>query len=82
MRAFIVGATGYIGSHVLRRLLAADHDGTGFARNERGRAVTIFSAQLRRRSSALARPATLHVEGALGIYAFAIERGVSGPLRV
>jgi nucleoside-diphosphate-sugar epimerase len=38
MRVFIVGATGYIGSHVARQLLAAGHGVTGFARNERGRA--------------------------------------------
>jgi nucleoside-diphosphate-sugar epimerase len=36
MRIFIIGATGYIGGKLARRLLAEGHGVTGFARNETG----------------------------------------------
>lgn len=37
MRIFIIGATGYIGSHAARRLIAGGHDVLGFARDSLGR---------------------------------------------
>lgn len=36
MRIFVIGATGYIGSHAARRLIAAGHRILGVARDERG----------------------------------------------
>jgi nucleoside-diphosphate-sugar epimerase len=36
MKAFVVGATGYVGSHVARRLLEAGFAVTGLSRNEKG----------------------------------------------
>jgi len=38
MKVFVIGATGYIGSHVTARLIAAGHEVTGFARNAAGAA--------------------------------------------
>lgn len=38
MKIFIIGATGYIGSHVAIRLVSGGHDVTGFARDEAGAA--------------------------------------------
>jgi nucleoside-diphosphate-sugar epimerase len=38
MHIFFIGATGYIGSHAVKRLIAAGYHVTGMARNERGRA--------------------------------------------
>ena len=34
MKVFVIGASGYIGSHVARRLIAAGHEVVGFARSE------------------------------------------------
>lgn len=39
MKIFLIGATGYLGSHVARRLVAEGHVVTGFARNEAGAAT-------------------------------------------
>lgn len=38
MKIFVIGATGYIGSHAAQHLAAQGHDVTGFARHERGAA--------------------------------------------
>lgn len=38
MKIFVIGATGYIGSHVATRLVAGGHDVTGFARDTSGAA--------------------------------------------
>lgn len=38
MRTLVFGATGYVGRHVVARLVAAGHSVTGFVRDERGAA--------------------------------------------
>jgi len=36
VKIFLIGATGYIGSHAARRLAEQGHSILGFARNEKG----------------------------------------------
>ncbi|NIB38348.1 NAD-dependent epimerase/dehydratase family protein [Pseudomaricurvus alkylphenolicus] len=36
MKVFIIGATGYVGSHVVKELIAHDHEVIGFCRNQAG----------------------------------------------